>query len=117
MDTALQELIYQFMAILGSGLIGWIGLEVKSYIAKKKAIMGYEFDNDKMERIINNAVDYAETRGNEYFKVQAKKMASSEKLDTAREYINMVDAKKVQELGNTLDAMISRKVSSKYGSK
>lgn len=114
MDTALQEIIYQILTLLGSGLVGWIGLEIKAYIKRKKEIMGYEFDNNKFERIIDKAVDYAESKGNEYYKVQAKKMASSDKLDYARGYVNLMDPKKVAELGSTLDKMINRAVVKKY---
>jgi len=113
--TALQEILYQVMTLIASGVIGIVGLELKAYMAKKKAILGYEFDNNKINRIIDNAVDYAETKGNDYLKVQSKKMAASEKLDAARYYINKMDANKVVELGAKLDMMIDRSINRKFG--
>ena len=113
--TALQEIIYQILALISSGGIGIVGLEIKAYMAKKKAILGYEFDNDRMNRIIDNAIDYAETEGNKYYKIQAKKMAASDKLDAARYYVNKMDADKVAELGDKLDVMIDRSINKKFG--
>ena len=113
--TALQEILYQVLTLIASGIIGIVGLEIKSYIAKKKAIMGYEFDNNRINRIIDNAVDYAEIKGNEYLKVQSKKMAASDKLDAARYYVNKMDSRKIQELGSKLDVMIDRSINKKFG--
>ncbi len=114
METTVQEIIYQLLALIASGIVGYVGLEVKSYFRAKKDILGYEFDNDRFERIIDNSIDYAEGVSNEYFKIQAKKMAGNDKLDFARKYVNMIEPSKVAELGDRLDSMISRRVVQKY---
>jgi len=111
METTTQELIYQVMLIVATGILSFIGAELKSYLAKKKAILGYEFDNTRIERIIDNAVNFAEQKGKQYVKIQARKIASSDKLDFARDYIDKVDKNIIGKYGVKIDDMIERKIS------
>ena len=110
METTTQELIYQIIMMIVTGILTFIGAELKSYLAKKKAILGYEFDNAKVERIIENSVNFAEAKSKKYLKEQSKKIASSKKLDFARTYINKVDKKIAIKYGDKLNDMIERKV-------
>ena len=110
METTTQELIYQVMLIVATGILSFIGAELKSYLAKKKAILGYEFDNTRIERIIDNGVNYAESEAKKYFKIQSEKIAGSDKLDFARTYIDKVDKTIAVKYGTKLNDMIERKV-------
>ncbi len=110
METTTQEIIYQVIAITISGILGLIGVYVKNFLTTKIDIAKYGFENDRVERIITNAVDYAEQKSREYAKGIARNTASSEKLDLARQYINQIDKNIVTKYGNDLDLMIERKV-------
>lgn len=111
METTLQEFINQMLMIIISGVLAVIAAYAKKFIQTKIDIAKYGFENEKLERIIDNAVNFAEQKGKQYVKVQAKKIAGSDKLDFARDYINKVDKNIVTKYGDKLDDMIERKVS------
>ncbi len=115
METTTQELIYQFMALLVSGILAVLGAYAKQLIKTKIDIEKYGFENDRVERIIDNAVNFAEQKGKVYLKTQSQAIASSEKLNFARQYINAVDQKIVTQYADQLDNMIERKVAQKFG--
>jgi len=115
METTTQELIYQAMTIVISGVLGLIGVYVKNFLTTKIDIAKYGFENDKVERIITNAVNYAEIKGKSFAKDVAKDSANSKKLDLARHYINQVDKDIITKYGNELDLMIERKVAQVLG--
>jgi len=115
METTTQELIYQFMMILVSGILTILGAYLKQYITTKIDIAKYGFENDKVERIIDNAVNFAEQKGKVLAKQKATDFASSKKLDFARSYINKVDKNVVSKYGDKLDDMIERKVAQRFG--
>ena len=117
METTTQELIYQIMALFISGLLAIIGAYAKQLITTKIDIAKYGFENDKVERIINNAIDYAEQKAKEVAKDKSVTIASSDKLKGAKKYINSVDKNIVEKYGTQLDDMIARKVAQKFGVK
>ena len=114
MDTTIQEIIYQTIMITAAGVLTFIGTEIKSYIRKKKYILGYEFDNARVERIIDNAVHFAEAKGSEMMVKEVKKMSSNTKLNVAVAYINKVDKDLADRYGDNLPDMIARKVEQRF---
>ena len=117
MDTTMQEIIYQIMALLISGVVATLGFYAKKLIVTKIDIEKYGFENEKIERILSNAVSYAEQTAKEYAKSNSRKIASSTKLDIARKYINNVDKSMVTKYALQLDNMIARKVEQKFGAR
>lgn len=113
--TATQELIFQAIAILLSGILTILGAYAKKFIQTKIDIEKYGFENDRVERIIDNAVNFAEAKGKQYAKERSKAIASSVKLDMARKYINKIDSDVIEKYGGQLDDMIERKVIQKFG--
>jgi len=111
METTTQELIYQIMMILISGILTIVGAYAKKFIQTKIDIEKYGFEKSKVEAIIDNAVNFAEQKGKVYAKDKSVGLAGSAKLDLAREYINKIDKNIVTKYGNELDYMIERKVS------
>lgn len=110
METATQELIYQTITIIvGIGLTA-IGVYLKKLITTKIDVTKYGFENDRIERILDNAVNYAEAKARQKFKDQAIKLAGNSKLGLARKYLDKVDPMIISEYGNKIDDMISRKV-------
>ena len=117
METTTQEIIYQLMALLVSGVLAIIGAYAKKLITTKIDIAKYGFENERVERIIDNAVNFAEQKAKEVAKDKAVKIASMDKLKGARKYINGVDKGIVEKYGTQLDDMIARKVAQNFGVK
>ena len=117
MDTTMQELIFQTMMIIISVGLTAIGVYAKMLITTKIDVTKYGFENERVERILDNAVNYAEGRGKQYAKAKSESLASNKKLDFARQYINQVDPKIVAKYGAQLDDMIGRKVVQAIGTK
>ncbi len=115
MDTTTQELIYQLMALFISGLLAIIGAYAKKLITTKIDIAKYGFENEKVERIIDNSINFAEQKAKQYAKEKTVKLAGNEKLNIAREYINKVDKSVVEKYSTQIDDMIARKVAQKFG--
>lgn len=115
MENTTQELIYQFMALFISGLLAVLGAYAKNFIQTKIDIEKYGFENDRVERIIDNAINFAEQKAKEYAKTKSEKIASMEKLETAKTYIDKVDKGIIEKYGTQLDDIITRKVAQKFG--
>ena len=115
MENTTQEIIYQLIAVVMSGVIVYVGAYAKELFKTKVVIAKYDFDNDRVERIIDNGVTYAEQYAKSMAKKTAESIASSHKLDVARKYINGVDKSIVTSYGEQLDRMIERKVAQKFG--
>ena len=115
MNNATQEIIYQLLAIIVSGTVGVVGMYAKAYIKNKMEKMDYEFDNSRVERILNNAVTYSEDYGKQIARITAKKLASTEKMDIAKRYISKVSPDVIENYGRELELMIDRKVAEKFG--
>lgn len=115
MDTTTQELIYQLIMILVTGIFGIVGFYAKRLITTKIDIAKYGFENEKVERIIDNAIYYGEQKAKEFAKAQAVKIAGSEKLTIAKGYINNIDKSIIEKYGTQVDDMITRKVAQKLG--
>jgi len=115
MDTTLQELINQGLILLITAIFAVVGAYLKQLIKTKIDVTKYGFENDRVERILDNSVSYAEQKAKDYSKGQASNIASSKKLDFARKYINTVDRAVVEKYGTELNSMIERKVAQKFG--
>jgi len=110
METATQELIFQTITIVISLGLTVLGVYVKKLITTKIDVTKYGFENDRIERILDNAINYAEGKAREHAKTGSIKLAGNEKLYAARKYIDKIDPTIVAKYGNQLDDMISRKV-------
>lgn len=115
MENTTQELIYQLLALIASGILAILGAYLKKLIQTKIDIEKYGFENDRVERIIDNAINFAEQKAKEYAKTQSGQIASNQKLTTAKRYIDKVDKNIIEKFGTQLDDMITRKVAQKFG--
>lgn len=115
MEQATGELIYQLVVLVMSGVLAMVGAYAKKYLTTKIEIAKYGFENERVERIIDNAVAFAEQKGREYAKTQSEKLESNKKLDYARKYIDSVDRGIIEKYGEQLNGMITRKVIQKIG--
>lgn len=121
METAVQEFIFQGLFVVISVLLAIAGAYVKKWVTQKIDIEKYGFENDKLERIIDNAVNYAEgvgrARAKEAAESTSKYLSGYQKLEVARGYINTIDPAIIRDHGRALDGMISRKVEQVFGAK
>ena len=115
MDTAMQEIMYQTMAVAVSGVVGIVGMYAKAYLKNKMKQMDYEFENSKVERILDNAVNYAEAYGKKMAKGMVVRIDGGDKMAAARRYVNKVDPEVVAKYGGQLESMIDRKVMQRFG--
>lgn len=117
MEQTAEGLIFQFIALVMTGVLTLIGTYAKKYIATKIELEKYGFENERVERIIDNAIAFAEQKGIEYAKAQSAKLESSKKLDYARKYIDSIDRGIIEKYGEQLNGMITRKVIQTIGMK
>ena len=110
METATQELIFQIITIVISLGLTALGVYVKKLITTKIDVTKYGFENDRVERLLDNAINYAEARAIKHAKTQSLKLAGNQKLGLAREYLNKIDPTIIAKYGNKIDDMITRKV-------
>lgn len=110
METTTQQIAFQLMMLILSGILAMISAYVKKYLETKVQIAQYGFDNERIERIIGNAVSFAEQKGASHLKQYAEKIAGNEKLDFAKQYIDTVDKSIIEKYGGQLDMMIERKI-------
>ena len=110
METATQELIFQIITIVISVGLTVLGVYAKKLITTKIDVTKYGFENERVERLLDNAVNYAEGEARTYAKTQAQQLAGNEKLGIARQYLNSIDPTIIQKYGKQIDDMLSRKV-------
>ena len=70
-----------------SGFIIYVGAYAKEIFKTKAVIAKYGFDNEKLERILDNAVTYVEGYSKTVAKDTATRLSSSHKLDMANSLI------------------------------
>lgn len=109
METATQELINQVLTLIIAGVFGLFGVYLQRGI-KKLGLEKYGLENDRVERILENGINFAEQKAKTFAKEQSIKLAGSEKLDLARTYINKVDKDIIKKYGKQLDDMVERKL-------
>lgn len=104
MDTGTGQLIFEAVAIIISLVAGVIGYYGKKFLETNEFVAKYNLNNEKTERILANAVAYAERMGKE----KAKEHIS--KRDYAIKYIDSVSPELIKEYGDKINLMLDRKV-------
>jgi len=117
METATQELIFQIIMIIISLGLTALGVYAKKLITTKIDVTKYGFENDRIERILDNAVNYAEAIAIRKAKDQAVKLTGNSKLTLAKGYIDKIDPAIINKYGNQIEDMLSRKVIQVLGTK
>lgn len=111
MDLDLSGMIADIAILIITGVIGFIGNEIKAWLRNSKLNQEYSFYNDKVERVLENAIRYAENM----VRVSAGKAVpgydpGATKMDIAKNYIR-VQASDVYEKEGNIESLIERKVS------
>ena len=100
METGLQELIFQGLLLV----IGVVFTTIKLYLDN------LVIADDRLKKLLNDAVQYAEQESLSIAKTQARSLAGSEKMDLARDYINKMSPATIKQYGNDLNDMLTMKV-------
>ena len=117
MDTTLQEIIYQALAVVLTIGVAVLTYGIKRYLGTKEQWEKYGLNKERIDSLLTEAVMFAEQRGKEYAKKTSKKLAGSKKLNIARMYIDNIDKDLVTKYANKLDIMITTKVAELFGTK
>jgi len=104
MDTSTQELVYQAASIGITTIFSIVGIYAKRWLSTNATLAEYGLYNDKVERVLENAVSYAEEKSKALVGEEIKKK------DLALKYVEMVSPDVIEKEGDKLEAMIDRKV-------
>jgi len=105
LQNGTQELLYQLVALIISGLMTVLSVYLKKFLQTNKYAVEYNLYNEKTERVLENAVMYAEEKAKSYAKGQVKKR------DLAVKYIDSISPDIIAKEGKKLEFMLDRKVS------
>ena len=99
-----QTLITNLTDLLVTAILGVITYYVKEFLQTNSTIKKYNLDNEKTERLLFNAISYAQVA----VKKETDKQISKREL--AIKYLERVDPAAVQKYGDVLHDMLDRKV-------
>ena len=99
-----QTLITNLTDLLVTAILGVITYYVKEFLQTNSTIKKYNLDNEKTERLLFNAISYAQVA----VKKETDKQISKREL--AIKYLERVDPATVQKYGDVLHDMLDRKV-------
>ena len=99
-----QTLIANLTDLLVTAILGVITYYVKEFLQTNSTIKKYNLDNEKTERLLFNAISYAQVA----VKKETDKQISKREL--AIKYLERVDPVTVQKYGDVLHDMLDRKV-------
>lgn len=99
-----QTLITNLTDLLVTAILGVITYYIKEFLQTNSTIKKYNLDNEKTERLLYNAVSYAQANIKKHTDEQISKR------DLAIKYLERVDPKTVSKYGDILHDMLDRKV-------
>lgn len=104
MVNATSQLVFEVASLVITVIVGIVGIYLKKFLTTNEYVKKYNLLNEKNERILENAIAYAEAKA----KSLAKGQISKRKL--ALEYIDKISPELIQSEGNKLELMLDRKV-------
>ena len=98
-----SSVLYETVAVVITGIFAILGMYVRKFLQTNSKAVEYNLYNERTERILANALAYAETA--------AKGLAKSklDKNETAKEYIKKVAPDIIDKEGDKLNIMLDRK--------
>lgn len=99
-QTLLTNLTELIIAIIGSVITYYI----REFVLTNSYVKKYNLDNEKTERLLFNAINYAEAKANKYVNDNISKR------DLAISYLEKVDPNTISKYGDTIHEMLDRKV-------
>lgn len=98
-----SSVLYETVAVVITGIFAILGMYVRNFLQTNSKAVEYNLYNERTERILANALAYAETA--------AKGLAKSklDKKGAAKEYIKKVAPDIIDKEGDKLNIMLDRK--------
>ena len=96
-------MLYETIVVVITGIFAILGMYLRNFLQTNSKAVEYNLYNERTERILANALAYAENA--------AKGLAKSklDKKDVAKEYIKEVAPDIIDKEGDKLDIMLDRK--------
>ena len=96
-------MLYETVVVVITGIFAILGMYLRNFLQTNSKAVEYNLYNERTERILANALAYAETA--------AKGLAKSklDKKDVAKEYIKKVAPDIIDKEGDKLNIMLDRK--------
>ncbi len=104
MDTGTQQLAFEVATTIIAIIFGLIAYYGKRFLTTNEYAIKYNLNNEATERILENAVLYAEAKAKGLAKDQINKRELSIK------YIDSIKPELIKEYGDKLEIMLDRKV-------
>lgn len=103
LSTSTGELVYQLASLVISAVVTIVGAYIRNWMKTSELAKKYQLDNEATERILRNAVVYAEEQG----KLLAK--TGIDKRHLAIKYVETVKPELIHDYGSKLEVMVDRK--------
>lgn len=104
MTTTTNQLVFELSSIIITGIFGVLGYYVKKFLSTNEFVKSYNLYNEKTERVLENALAYAEAKslGITAEQISKKQMAVS--------YIEKISPDIIKKEGDKLELMLDRKL-------
>lgn len=104
MTTTTNQLVFEISSLIITAIFGVVGFYVRKFLATNAFVKKYNLDNEKTERILANALAYAEAK--------AKVLTEAEvnKRHLAVSYIEKISPETIIKQGDKLELMLDRKM-------
>ena len=104
METGTQQAVYELASLVITAVVTILAIYIRNFIATNKTIAKYNFDNERTERLLANAILFAENKAKE--KV-AEKIS---KRDMSISYLDKISPDVIAANGDKIQLMLDRKL-------
>lgn len=104
LDNGTQQAVYELASLVITAVITVIGIYLRNFINTNKTISKYNFDNERTERLLANAILYAENKAKEVVKNGINKRELSLK------YLDGISPDVIKANGDKIELMLDRKL-------
>ena len=103
MTTTTNQLVFEMSSLIITAIFGTVGYYVKKFLATNEFVKKYNLDNEKTERLLANALAYAEAKAKE------KTESEINKRQFAVSYLEKISPETIAKHGDKLELMLDRK--------
>lgn len=103
MTTTTNQLVFELSSLIITAVFGIVGYYVKKFLVTNEFVKKYNLDNEKTERLLANALAYAEAKAKE------KTESEINKRQFAVSYLEKISPETIAKHGDKLELMLDRK--------
>ena len=104
LDNGTQQAIYELASLVITAVVTILGIYIRNFISTNKTIAKYNFDNERTERLLTNAILYAENKAKQVVKDGINKRELSIK------YLDDISPDVIKANGDKIQLMLDRKL-------